>query len=96
MSDGGSIRLSCEAAAKLIGVSPRTLERWRRDRVGPPFFHPRPGRPFYTVGDVIRWIERGSVATFSKGTRESPRFPAVSSETIESSLTDTNAEDDAP
>jgi transposase len=88
MSD---IRLSCAEAAKLIGVSPRTLERWRYERRGPKFLHPRPGRPFYLARDILKWMASGYVPT-----RESPRFSAEESETIESLLTDFNAEDDAP
>jgi len=57
-------KLTCAEAAELIGVSPRTLERWRRDRRGPLFFHRKPGRPFYLLSDIKDWDEKGKVQTF--------------------------------
>jgi hypothetical protein len=49
----------------LIGVSPRTLEAWRRSRRGPPFFQPRPGRPFYLLSDVREWLDASRIKTIS-------------------------------
>ena len=57
-------KLNCKQAAELIGVSPRTLERWRRERRGPEFFCPKPGRPFYLLSDVEAWQQAGRVRTF--------------------------------
>ncbi|WP_297451782.1 helix-turn-helix domain-containing protein [uncultured Corynebacterium sp.] len=43
-------------AAKFIGVPHSTLQRWRRDGVGPK--HYRLGRPiFYTIAALEEWME---------------------------------------
>lgn len=49
-------KITCAQAAQLLGVSPRALKRWRRDRRGPAFFNPKPGGPFYLLSDIIRFL----------------------------------------
>jgi len=84
-TDVRPVKITCTEAARLIGVSPRTLEAWRRNRRGPEYFHPRPGRPFYLLSDIDRWLAGGRVETFYSKARGTPRYPAAISETITSS-----------
>ncbi len=45
-----------EQAAARIGKSPRTLERWRGERTGPPYF--KFGKTcLYDVAELDCWIE---------------------------------------
>ncbi|KAF1691849.1 helix-turn-helix domain-containing protein [Pseudoxanthomonas koreensis] len=44
-------------AARWIRRSPETLKRWRRMRVGPPFFTVQ-GRVFYSKRQLQAWIEQ--------------------------------------
>jgi excisionase family DNA binding protein len=63
--------LLCEIyAAKLLAVSSRTLQAWRRKEYGPPFV--RVGRAIrYRQADVLEWIEaqvcRASVRKVASG-----------------------------
>jgi DNA-binding transcriptional MerR regulator len=43
-----------EAAAALLGMSPRTLERWRIDGYGPPFYK-FGKRALYSESDLADW-----------------------------------------
>ena len=56
-------RLSCREAAEMIGVSPRTLERWRTNKRGPEYFAPPGMRPFYLKSDVSDWLAASRVHT---------------------------------
>lgn len=51
--------LNTADAAKLLQLSPRTLERMRVEGGGPPFFKAGPGkrsRVLYQRSDVIEWL----------------------------------------
>jgi excisionase family DNA binding protein len=49
-------------AAKLLSVSPRTLQNWRIAGEGPPFI--RIGRAIrYRREDILRWIEAHTVSS---------------------------------
>lgn len=48
--------LSTETAAQLLGLSPRTLEKWRGTGGGP-IFVKLGRRVAYRLADVERWIE---------------------------------------
>lgn len=43
-------------AARLLGLSPRTLEKHRCDGTGP-VYHKLGGRVVYTVADLHAWVE---------------------------------------
>lgn len=43
-------------AARLLGLSPRTLEKHRCDGTGP-IYHKLGGRVVYTIADLQAWIE---------------------------------------
>jgi transposase-like protein len=60
-----AVKITCTEAARKIGVSPRTLEAWRRDRRGPAFFRPKPGRPFYLESDIDDWLAASKVRTYA-------------------------------
>ena len=54
--------LTTKDAARLLGLSPAMLERWRWMKVGPPFVRPTGGRAVrYRWRDLIDWIERNRV-----------------------------------
>jgi hypothetical protein len=48
--------------AALLNRSVETLERWRRLRIGPPFYR-LCGRVLYNAADVTAWIEEQKQAT---------------------------------
>lgn len=48
--------LDTKAAAKLLGLSPRTLETWRSRGKGPPYVSGRPVQ--YRRGDLEAWQKR--------------------------------------
>ena len=52
--------LSTEEVAKLLGVDPSTIRRWRtaRPAQGPPFVRLSSRVPVYSMSDVRRWLER--------------------------------------
>ena len=56
--DGGW--LSTEEVAKLLGVDPSTIRRWRtaRPTQGPPFVRLSSRVTVYSMSDVRRWLER--------------------------------------
>jgi AraC-like DNA-binding protein len=41
--------------ARLLGVSPRTLQRHRQHNTGPAFLRPSPGRVVYRLSTLIEW-----------------------------------------
>ena len=69
------IRLTSRQAAEYLGVSMKTLARWRDlrrqglDR-GPEYFAPKCAMPFYTQADLDEYLTRSRVA---------PRRPAAPS-----------------
>lgn len=52
-------RITSEAAAELLGVSPKTLRNWRSGKLPPGF--PQPfdirGRVWYRLPELLAWIE---------------------------------------
>ncbi|MEO5561366.1 MAG: helix-turn-helix domain-containing protein [Dokdonella sp.] len=58
--------LTSRELSSRIGRSPVTLERWRRHRIGPPFFRIC-GRVLYDPADVASWIEAQKKATGMPG-----------------------------
>jgi excisionase family DNA binding protein len=65
------ILLSSEETARLLRVSPKTLERWRSEGTGPRFV--RVGRkPLYRTAAVAAWLDAHSAASTSSE-RFSPR-----------------------
>jgi len=62
MSEFPSPLLSQKQLAEILGVSPRTLERWRSEQQGPPFVQlVRDGKVRYRVDDIARWLEAQAV-----------------------------------
>jgi predicted DNA-binding transcriptional regulator AlpA len=55
--------LSTEELARLLGVDPSTIRRWRtaRPRQGPPFVRLSSRVTVYSTSDVRRWLERRRV-----------------------------------
>lgn len=53
--------LRTKAAAQLLGVSERTLARWRLDGAGPPFFR-MGGGVFYSRPAIEEYLRRASAA----------------------------------
>jgi hypothetical protein len=51
--------LATPAAARLVGVSPRTLEKHRIYGTGPNYSKVG-GRVFYAIGDLTEWAKRGA------------------------------------
>jgi hypothetical protein len=56
---GPPARLGTPAAARLVGVSPRTLEKHRIYGTGPNYSKIS-GRVFYAIGDLTEWAKRGA------------------------------------
>ncbi len=50
-------RLDTIGAAKFVGVSKRTLEKWRYEGGGPPYLK-LGRRVLYCLGDLEEWISR--------------------------------------
>lgn len=63
-SDGDA--LTARQLAPRLKRSVVTLERWRRLRIGPPFYRVC-GRVMYDPGDVAAWIEQQKQATGCDG-----------------------------
>lgn len=74
-TDPQAVRLTCQQAADLLQVPVRTLERWRLQGHGPPYFHPRGMRVFYLKSDVCDWLTNSRVETISRN----PSKPRASS-----------------
>jgi len=53
-----SYNLNETQASKLIGVSARTLRRWRNSNMSPPYFNTPNNRPRYNADDVRSWLSR--------------------------------------
>ncbi|ERI14389.1 helix-turn-helix transcriptional regulator [Brucella cytisi] len=58
-------------AARLLGLSPRTLEKHRCDGTGP-IYHKLGGRVVYTVADLQAWID--AAARLSTSEAAAPRL----------------------
>jgi predicted DNA-binding transcriptional regulator AlpA len=56
---GPPARLGTPAAARLVGVSPRTLEKHRIYGTGPNYSKIS-GRVFYAIGDLTEWAKGGA------------------------------------
>ncbi len=54
--------LNRSAVGKLLGVSPRTLERWGREGRGPRPIRVGPRLVRYRERDVERWLEKRPTA----------------------------------
>lgn len=52
----GKVFLSTPQAAELLGLSPRTIEKWRVTGGGP-VFHKFGSRVLYSQEDLERWAE---------------------------------------
>lgn len=61
--------LDTPAAAEVIGVRPRTLEDWRRRRVGPPFSRVGQRLARYRRGDLKQYLEEQKVLPVGKKKR---------------------------
>jgi predicted DNA-binding transcriptional regulator AlpA len=54
LTTGG--RILCETeAAQALGVSPRSLQRWRRDGGGPSYIRAGARRVLYDAAEIDRW-----------------------------------------
>ena len=60
--------LNREAAAKLLRIGPRTLDRWHEHRVGPPRVA-MVGLVRYRLGAIVQWLRDHEVA----GPRSKPK-----------------------
>jgi DNA-binding transcriptional MerR regulator len=53
-------------AAQLLGVSVKTMRRWRHEMTGPPYKKlgdGRNGRVVYSEADLVEWLESRTVDT---------------------------------
>lgn len=57
--------LTPDEVAKIIGVSYSTLERWRGERVGPPYIKLEKRKTRYNSTDLEVWLAGRTVATES-------------------------------
>lgn len=48
--------LNTKQVAKLLGISPRTLESWRQQEIGPPCFRISPAAIRYRPEDLQGWL----------------------------------------
>jgi helix-turn-helix protein len=58
---GDDVCLVTKQAARYLHASPRTLERWRVDGDGPPYFKLGPGlraKVLYRLSDLDAWLAR--------------------------------------
>ncbi|WP_266064529.1 helix-turn-helix transcriptional regulator [Brucella intermedia] len=70
-------------AARLLGLSPRTLEKHRCDGTGP-IYRKLGGRVVYTIADLQAWIE--AAARQSTSEAATPRLLQASDTGIDTSL----------
>lgn len=49
--------LNTREAAAFLGLSPRTLDRYRVTGEGPPFYKLGPRRVGYKKADMVAWVE---------------------------------------
>ena len=53
-----SYNLNEKQASEIIGVSSRTLRRWRNTNQSPPYFYTPNKRPKYNAKEIHNWIDR--------------------------------------
>ena len=58
--------VTAEEAARLLGLTSKTLANWRSNGDGPRFYRPSPKLVLYAVEDLNAWVER-----------DGPRFSAA-------------------
>jgi hypothetical protein len=71
------VRLNSRQAAEVLGCSMKSLARareWRRQGipVGPEYYHPPGQHPFYTLGDLLRFLEQSKVSGIARFHPASP------------------------
>lgn len=66
MNTSPSNTLTAREVAGRLNRSVETLQRWRRLRIGPPYFRIC-GRVVYDPSDVARWLDKQKQATGSEG-----------------------------
>ena len=54
--------LTPSEAASRLGISHRTLERWRADHYGPPFINVGPRAVRYAPADLATWLRANRCA----------------------------------
>lgn len=52
--------LTSTEVAKMLGVAPSTLCRWRQQGLGPRVYWLGSATPRYSEDDIIEWLERSS------------------------------------
>ena len=57
--------LTTEEAGEYLGLSPRTMQDWRCDKVGPPFVVPRNVK--YDVRDLDNWVDERRFTPSARG-----------------------------
>lgn len=67
--------LTTDQAGKLVRLSPRTLEGLRV-RGGGPVYRKLSGRVFYTLSDLLAWVDGlARASTSDEGVRREPEVP---------------------
>ena len=64
--------LDRKAAAKLLGISPRTIDRWHTYRTGPPRISAGGRLVRYRLEAIVHWLQSHEV----HGPRSKPKAPA--------------------
>lgn len=64
--------LEREAAAKLLGISPRSLDRWHFLRIGPPRVE-MVGLVRYRLGAIVQWLRDQEVAGPRSKSKSAPK-----------------------
>ncbi|MGH0035322.1 MAG: helix-turn-helix transcriptional regulator [Myxococcota bacterium] len=62
--------MDSDEAAAYVGVSPRTLERWRAAGAGPPYYRLGPRTVYYRAADLRRWLASRRISPNESGCRE--------------------------
>lgn len=52
--------MTTKEAAEFLGFSEGTLENWRLENKGPPYYKPA-GKVIYDKNDLITWIKEGKI-----------------------------------
>lgn len=60
MEDRTNTFMTTYAAAKMLRLSPRTLENYRYERIGPRYFKSG-SRVLYKESDILNWIEQFAI-----------------------------------
>lgn len=50
--------VTAEEAARLLGLTPKTLANWRSAGDGPRFYRPSPKLVLYSIEDLIAYVKR--------------------------------------